>query len=52
MGHWKGIDVSNNNGDIDWGKVARSGVLYAYLRATEGLTGHGSEDEFFTSRAD
>jgi GH25 family lysozyme M1 (1,4-beta-N-acetylmuramidase) len=49
MGHWKGIDVSNNNGDIDWGKVARSGVLYAYLRATEGLTGHGSEDETFTA---
>jgi lysozyme len=46
---YPGIDVSNNNGDIDWKAVAKAGKLFAYLRATEGLSGHGSEDEFFTS---
>jgi GH25 family lysozyme M1 (1,4-beta-N-acetylmuramidase) len=31
-----GIDVSNNQGSIDWGAVPSSGVAFAYLKATEG----------------
>lgn len=31
-----GIDVSNNNGTIDWVKVRRSGVRFAYIKVTEG----------------
>jgi lysozyme len=45
---YKGLDVSNNNGDIDWSHVRDDGYLLSYLRATEGLSGAGSEDEFFT----
>ena len=30
---WKGIDVSDNQGVIDWGKVASSGVQFAVLRS-------------------
>lgn len=33
-----GIDVSNNNGHVDWPAVAASGVKYAYAKATEGTT--------------
>lgn len=33
-----GIDVSNNNGGVDWAKVAGHGVKFAYLKATEGLS--------------
>lgn len=33
-----GIDVSNNNGGIDWTAVARDGVRFAYAKVTEGLT--------------
>ncbi|HZU06656.1 MAG TPA: GH25 family lysozyme, partial [Chloroflexota bacterium] len=32
-----GIDVSNNNGTIDWGKVAAGGKEFAVIKATEGL---------------
>lgn len=32
----KGIDVSNNNGSIDFSQVAADGVEYVYLKATEG----------------
>ncbi|MDY8110748.1 GH25 family lysozyme [Fulvimarina sp. 2208YS6-2-32] len=31
-----GIDVSKYQGDIDWQTVARSGIEFAYLKATEG----------------
>ncbi len=32
-----GIDVSNHQGDIDWGRVATGGkVSFAYIKATEG----------------
>jgi GH25 family lysozyme M1 (1,4-beta-N-acetylmuramidase) len=34
----KGIDVSNNNGAVDWAAVARSGVTFAFLKATEGTS--------------
>ena len=30
---WKGIDVSDNQGVIDWSKVAASGVQFAILRS-------------------
>ena len=31
-----GIDVSHHQGPIDWPKVARSGIAFAYLKSTEG----------------
>lgn len=34
----KGIDVSNNNGHVDWAGVAKAGYTYAQCKATEGLT--------------
>jgi lysozyme len=34
----KGIDVSNNNGAVDWAAVAGSGVAYAFLKASEGTS--------------
>ncbi len=34
----KGIDVSHQQGDIDWKAVAASGVQYAFIKATEGIT--------------
>jgi lysozyme len=32
----QGIDVSHHQGDIDWSKVARNGVHFVYIKATEG----------------
>lgn len=32
----QGIDVSYFQGDIDWRKVARAGIQFAYIKATEG----------------
>ena len=31
-----GIDVSKYQGDVDWRKVKRGGVAFAYIKATEG----------------
>jgi lysozyme len=31
-----GIDVSNHQGDIDWDRVARDDIHFAYIKATEG----------------
>jgi lysozyme len=31
-----GIDVSHHQGEIDWGRVARDDVSFAYIKATEG----------------
>ena len=33
-----GIDVSTWNGDIEWDKVAKDGVKFAYVKLTEGRT--------------
>lgn len=33
-----GIDVSNNNGNINWNKVASSGINFAFIKASEGGT--------------
>jgi lysozyme len=41
-----GIDVSNNNNVIDWPAVARKGVKFAILKATEGAD---IDDPFYTS---
>lgn len=38
MAYIKGIDVSNNNGSINFSKVAADGVEYVYVKATEGAT--------------
>jgi lysozyme len=40
----KGIDVSNNNGHVDWVAVAGAGYTYAMAKATEGL---GFVDAFY-----
>ena len=42
------IDVSMYQGTIDWGKVARSGVKAAYLKATEGI--HWNDPQFQANR--
>lgn len=39
-----GVDVSHNNGPIDWPSVGRSDVKFAYAKATEG---RGHEDPAF-----
>lgn len=31
-----GIDISRYQGDIDWGRVAASGVRFAFIKSTEG----------------
>lgn len=33
-----GIDVSRHQGRIDWGRVARDDISFAYIKATEGAT--------------
>jgi lysozyme len=40
----EGIDVSNNQREVDWAVVAAKGVKFAFLRATEG---GDLEDEFY-----
>ena len=47
MSYTKGIDISNNNGSIDFGKVANDGVEYVYVKATEGATLKDSTMEGF-----
>ena len=44
----KGIDVSHHQGPIDWEGVRRSGMAFAYLKATEGT---GFTDPRFASHA-
>ncbi|OUR97575.1 hypothetical protein A9Q81_12945 [Gammaproteobacteria bacterium 42_54_T18] len=36
--HSRGIDVSHYQGVINWGKVARSDISFAYVKATGGET--------------
>lgn len=36
MTHIKGIDVSHWQGAIQWGKVAKDGVQFVFIKATEG----------------
>jgi|GEM_PF-6749490 len=34
----RGIDVSHHNGTVNWTQVAGAGIVYAYMKATEGRT--------------
>lgn len=36
IGYIKGIDISNNNGNIDFSKVKEDEVAFVYMKATEG----------------
>lgn len=48
MSYIKGIDVSNNDGSIDFSKVANDGVKYVYVKATEGQSFQdGCMDSFY-----
>lgn len=47
MSNVKGIDVSNNNGEINFSKVASDGIEYVYVKATEGATFKDSAMEVF-----
>ena len=38
----KGIDVSKHQGIIDWGKVSRTGIQFAMIRASYGSSGRDS----------
>ena len=38
ISHIRGIDVSTWQGAVDWGAVRRSGRLFAFAKATEGMT--------------
>jgi lysozyme len=31
-----GVDVSNHQGDIDWPRLARTDIAFAYIKASEG----------------
>jgi GH25 family lysozyme M1 (1,4-beta-N-acetylmuramidase) len=42
----KGLDVSNNNGAINWAKVAHAGYRFAFGKATEGT---GYTDKTYTT---
>jgi GH25 family lysozyme M1 (1,4-beta-N-acetylmuramidase) len=42
----KGIDVYNGTGTINWTSVKNSGVSFAFLKATEGLT---FQDSFYST---
>lgn len=41
-----GIDVSHNNGAVDWAKVASTGVAFAYVKASQGQF---SKDQLFAA---
>src|SRR5437016_14159729 len=40
----EGIDVSSNQGEVDWGTVARAGKAFGFARATIG--GHQCDPQF------
>ncbi len=40
----KGIDVSDNNGTVDWDLVAKAGIQFMFAKASEGIT---FQDRFF-----
>ncbi|RII35035.1 glycoside hydrolase [Clostridium chromiireducens] len=47
MEYIKGIDISNNNGEIDFKKVATDNVEFVYMKASEGKTFQDSMMESF-----
>jgi hypothetical protein len=46
-----GIDVSSHQGAIDWSKVGRAGVDFAWIKATEGTSYPRPDDEYHARRA-
>ena len=44
----RGIDVSHHQGNVDWERVRRSGIAFAFLKASEGT---GFTDPRFASHA-
>ena len=34
----QGIDVSDQQGTVDWGKISADGIQFAYIKATEGTS--------------
>ena len=44
-----GIDVSHYNGVVDWARVAKAGIAFAYAKATEGAV--HQDTEFTTNYA-
>lgn len=50
----KGIDVSKHQGEIEWDKVAKDGVSYAFIRAGYRGSTEGKlvEDEFFADNVE
>jgi GH25 family lysozyme M1 (1,4-beta-N-acetylmuramidase) len=47
MSSIKGIDISNNNGEINFSEVANDGTEYVYVKATEGTTFQDSTMDVF-----
>ncbi|AQS10552.1 autolytic lysozyme [Clostridium saccharobutylicum] len=47
----KGIDISNNDGNVDFTKVVADGVQVAYIKATEGTTYADGYLETYYSKA-
>lgn len=43
--HVRGIDVSDNVGAVDWGKVVAAGYTFAFVKATDGV--HYSNADYF-----
>lgn len=35
QGNAQGIDVSHHNGNIDWAKVVKDGIDFAFIKATQ-----------------
>jgi lysozyme len=45
----QGIDISKYQGDVDWRRVSRSGIRFAYLKVSEG--GDHVDDRFYQNWA-
>ena len=43
----KGVDISNNNGNVNMQNLINAGVELAIFRATEGTSGSGSRDQYY-----
>src|SRR5262245_9811403 len=41
----EGIDVSSFQETIDWGRVADEGIVFSFIKATEGATGRDARFE-------
>ena len=34
----RGIDVSDNNGRVDWNQVKKDGLVFSFIKATDGIS--------------